>query len=112
MAQSPSIQAPLFYAPSSSPLVTRPIEQLRILFRQTLRITIHDRRVFLGTFVGTDKQLNILLVNTDEYRIGTDYEGNLNGRFVGQVMVPWRFIRRIEARAGNGSDSDDESMYM
>ena len=104
--------------PVADPSPSRPIDQLKILFRQTLRVTIHDGRIFLGTFVGTDKQLNIVLINTDEFRIGADYAfGNPNGRFVGQVMLPWDIIKRVEARSGNGTgygqkDSDDESMYM
>src|ERR1700722_18833504 len=43
---------------------------LKLLLRHPLRISVADGRVFIGTFVGTDQPLNILLVNTDEYRPG------------------------------------------
>lgn len=91
---------------------------LQALLRSLLRITTTDHRIFLGTFVGTDKDLNILLINTDEFRIspapssttkpgpGTptgaepdeEPEGESEGgRYVGQVMIPWKMIKRIEA---------------
>ena len=46
---------------------TPAVNALRSLLRQTLRITILDGRIFLGTFAGTDKLLNVLLVSTDEF---------------------------------------------
>ena len=66
------------------------------LLNDTLRVTITDGRIFLGTFVGTDSELNILLLNTDEFRLGPNE--NPNGRFVGQVMIPWRLVNKVEAR--------------
>jgi len=75
-----------------------------------LRIVTSDGRVFIGTFVGTDQLLNVLLVNTEEYRVHPTANANPNGRFVGQVMIPWRLIMQVEAplrktsqtRTGNG----------
>ena len=75
--------------------------------------------------MGTDKQLNILLVSTDEFRIGSDaVNGNSDGRFVGQVMIPWRLVRRVEAPstregmqipaedvAGSSQGDDDDDLY-
>ena len=75
--------------------------------------------------MGTDKQLNILLVSTDEFRIGSDaVNGNPDGRFVGQVMIPWRLVRRVEAPstregmqipaedvAGSSQGDDDDDLY-
>ena len=66
------------------------------LLNDTLRVTVTDGRIFLGTFVGTDRELNILLLNTDEFRLGPNE--NPNGRFVGQVMIPWRLVNKVEAR--------------
>ncbi|KAI0369913.1 hypothetical protein BV20DRAFT_967254 [Pilatotrama ljubarskyi] len=103
-----------------SPRTTQPsvnVERLQGMLKQTLRISVTDGRVFIGTFAGTDKQLNILLINTDEYRLGPDASSDgLDGRYVGQVMVPWRLVVRVERRMGesqgqNYRDSDDESMY-
>lgn len=88
-------------------------------------MTIDDGRIFVGTFVGTDKQLNVLLVSTEEFRIGPDaVDGNPDGRFVGQVMIPWRLVRRVEAPSerdgpqmpveytnGNLQGGDDEALY-
>ena len=75
--------------------------------------------LFLGTFAGTDKQLNILLINTDEYRLGPDADSDgQGGRYVGQVMIPWRLVVRVETQAEgehsrgiNYHDSDEDSMY-
>jgi len=69
------------------------IRNLKSILRGTLRIITDDDRAFVGTFVGTDKSLNILLVNTEELRL--DSGENAAGRYVGQVMVPWRLIRNI-----------------
>ncbi|RDX51516.1 hypothetical protein OH76DRAFT_1346720 [Lentinus brumalis] len=97
---------------------TANVEQLKALLRTTLRISVTDGRVFLGTFAGTDKQLNLLLINTDEYRVGPDAGPDaLDGRYVGQVMIPWRLVVRVESRLEGGQqarkyrDSDEESMY-
>lgn len=96
------------------------VEQLKALLRTTLRVTVTDGRVFLGTFAGTDKMLNILLINTDEYRLGPDAGPDaLDGRYVGQVMIPWRLVVRVESRAENqvhrlgrsSRDSDEDSLY-
>lgn len=94
------------------------VERLKGMLKQTIRVSVTDGRVFLGTFAGTDKQLNLLLINADEYRLGPDAgpEG-LEARYVGQIMVPWRLVVRVEGKLGGPhtqgrpSDSDDESMY-
>ena len=59
--------------------------------------------------------MNILLVNTDEFRIGPGE--NPNGRYVGQVLVPWRLVVKVEAQGGDeGSSSQNVgngvSLYM
>lgn len=83
---------------------TDAIRNLRSVLRGTLRIITNDDRAFIGTFVGTDKSLNVLLVNTEEFRLGASE--STAGRYVGQVMVPWRLIQNIglqvtdEANAG------------
>ena len=77
------------------------IRKLIELLRQILRITIEDGRVYLGTFAGTDKLLNILLLNAEEYRIGQD---GIAGRFVGQVLVPWRLVLNVESQSHTGLD--------
>ncbi|THU88194.1 hypothetical protein K435DRAFT_762055 [Dendrothele bispora CBS 962.96] len=73
-----------------------PIDTLKSLLRTTLRITVTDGRIFLGAFVGTDKPMNILLMETEEFRLGPGE--NPNGRYVGQVMIPWKMITKIEAQ--------------
>ncbi|CDO71764.1 hypothetical protein BN946_scf184920.g48 [Trametes cinnabarina] len=60
---------------SPRPRTTQPtinLEKLQGMLKQTLRVTVTDGRIFIGTFAGTDKQLNILLISTDEYRVGPD----------------------------------------
>lgn len=81
-------------------------DALKSLLRRPLRVTIADGRIFVGTFVGTDKALNLLLVNTDEFRLGP--AENPHGRYVGQVMIPWPRIVRVEAQTpGSSAGSDD-----
>ncbi|KAG6373114.1 hypothetical protein JVT61DRAFT_6716 [Boletus reticuloceps] len=82
-------------SPDPAIMDTPAIAAVRNLLKETVRIVTCDNRVFIGTFVGTDQLLNILLVNTEEYILGTDTPA---GRFVGQVMVPWRLIFQVESR--------------
>jgi len=72
---------------------TKAIRNLENILRGTLRVITDDHRALVGTFVGTDKSLNILLLNTKEVRL--DAGENTAGRYVGQVMVPWRIIQSI-----------------
>lgn len=83
------------------------ISHLKSLLRETLRITTNDGRIFIGTFAGTDRPLNVILINTEEYRIGP--EASRNGRYVGQIVTPWKCIVKIEA-AGQ-ADPNEEDLY-
>jgi len=86
------------------------IVALRRLLKQVLRVTVLDGRIFLGTFVGTDKPLNILLANAEEYRIGPSE--NPNGRYVGQVMIPWRLVVAAEAPHAEPSPAQDSDPVL
>jgi N-alpha-acetyltransferase 38, NatC auxiliary subunit len=87
---------------------TEAIRNLKSILRGTLRIITQDDRAFVGTFVGTDKSLNILLVNTEEFRLGGGPGENTvtaAGRYVGQVMVPWRLIRNVGLQVASESNA-------
>lgn len=73
------------------------IHRLKNLLRETIRVTVTDGRIFIGTFAGTDQPLNIVLLNTEEFRRGVEEEGVMSGRYIGQVMVPWRLVVKVEA---------------
>ncbi|KAF9475998.1 hypothetical protein BDN70DRAFT_840001 [Pholiota conissans] len=104
-AHSSSYTPPLSPIPSSPP--TSPpynafafphetaLGKVKRLLQQLLRITVNDGRVFVGTFAGTDKPLNIVMINAEEFRIGPDQ--NPDGRYVGQIMLPWKIIVKVEA---------------
>ncbi|KAL4065765.1 hypothetical protein V8B97DRAFT_2010080 [Scleroderma yunnanense] len=92
---------------SSSPEESPAIAAVKELFNQTLRVSTTDNRVFLGTFVGTDQQLNLLFVNTEEFILRQPFDPN--GRYVGQVMIPWRMIKQVEA---NECNADGGSLYI
>lgn len=82
---------------------TEAIQNLKSILRGIIRIITNDSRAFIGTFVGTDKSLNILLLNTEEFRL--DADANPAGRYVGQVMIPWRLIKDIGLQvAGEGDE--------
>ena len=92
-------------------------DRLRPLLRRTLRVCTTDNRIFLGTFAGTDQPLNIVLVNTEEYclvpaqsttglySIGEETDAlkieTPDGRFVGQVLIPWKMVAKIEVDVGD-----------
>jgi N-alpha-acetyltransferase 38, NatC auxiliary subunit len=98
---------------------------LQHLLGSLLRISIKDasNRIFLGTFVCTDKARNLVLANAEEYRLervivrrskigesehgGGDLGGNgeeegeeemfeRKGRYVGMVMIPWKYVLDVE----------------
>ncbi|KAI6137024.1 hypothetical protein EDD17DRAFT_1456426, partial [Pisolithus thermaeus] len=75
----------------SSPAITA----VRALLSRTLRVVTNDNRVFLGTFVGTDQLLNLLLVNTEEFLLEPCL--NAGGRYVGQILIPWRMVKQVGA---------------
>jgi len=64
--------------------------------QKPIRISTTDGRVFLGTFAGTDKPLNLLLSNAEEYKPAKSGGGMLEGRYVGMVLVPWRLVVKVE----------------
>ena len=92
---TPSSPSSTVSSPTAHHNNTGPILHLKDLLRETLRITVSDGRIFLGTFVGTDSLLNILLINTEEFRLGPDE--TRNGRYVGQVLIPWKLVVKAEA---------------
>ncbi|KAJ7037339.1 hypothetical protein C8F04DRAFT_952680 [Mycena alexandri] len=81
------------------------VERLEELLCQTLRVTITDGRIFIGSFAGTDQPLNILLLNTDEFRLGPDE--NPDGRYVGQVLIPWKLVVKAEVQSGSANRALD-----
>lgn len=87
-------------------MATDALTTVKDYLQRTLRICILDNRVFLGTFVCMDKQLNIILTNTEEYRLGESSQG----RFVGMVMVPWKQVTKVEVQ-GSGVQGDFEDGY-
>jgi small nuclear ribonucleoprotein (snRNP)-like protein len=80
------------------------VDRLSELLTQTLRITITDGRIFIGSFAGTDQPLNVLLLNADEFRLGPDE--NPDGRYVGQVLIPWRLVVKAEVHDPHRSLED------
>ncbi|KAF7986127.1 hypothetical protein HWV62_38476 [Athelia sp. TMB] len=84
---------------------TPAVSRLKGLLRENLRITTSDGRIFVGTFAGTDQPLNVILINTEEFRLGPGE--NRNGRYVGQIVTPWKCIVKIEAAGRQDPESED-----
>ncbi len=72
--------------------------------QKTLRIRINDERIFIGTFVCTDKHCNIILTNTEEFRPN----GGHQGRFVGMIMIPWKLVLKVEVETNEGTETDED----
>ncbi|KAI0729209.1 hypothetical protein BC629DRAFT_1269536, partial [Irpex lacteus] len=70
---------------SPSPPRSPALAKLTSLLRQTMRITITDGRLFLGTFAGTDRLLNIC----SSTQTSSVYP---HLPFVGLVLIPWRLV--------------------
>ncbi|KAG6840173.1 hypothetical protein C0991_008403 [Blastosporella zonata] len=88
-------------SPASPPALAR----LEAILRQVMRVTVSDGRIFLGTFAGTDQPLNLLLVNAEEFRLGA--EENPDGRYVGQIVIPWKLVVKVEAERKEGRHIDN-----
>ncbi|KAG8903335.1 hypothetical protein FRC00_000145, partial [Tulasnella sp. 408] len=69
-------------------------EFLESTLRLTYRITIQDGRIFIGNFACIDKQKNMILSNTEEYRANEP-----KGRYVGLIMIPWRWVVKAEVES-------------
>lgn len=95
-------------APNSTAL-----DSLQSILQQVLRITTVDSRIFMGIFAGTDKPLNIILINAEEYRItqisGQKMEVSEDGRYVGQVLLPWKMILKVEVHESDDVSKKNES---
>lgn len=103
---------------SSAPNSTA-LDSLRSLLQQVLRITTVDSRIFMGIFAGTDKPLNIILINAEEYRIfqspGQKAEVIEGGRYVGQVLLPWKMVLKVEVHESDDvpkKKRNDKRMYL
>lgn len=83
------------------------VDALKCLLNQTLRISASDGRTFIGNFAAVDKQKNIILTNTDEYRVG----GPVQGRYVSMIMMPWRLVRKVEAQSLRAVYGDESDLY-
>ncbi|TIA17538.1 hypothetical protein D6C80_03895 [Aureobasidium pullulans] len=89
-------------------------ENLTRLLNKTLRIHTTDSRIFVGTMKCTDQERNIILSLTHEYRqplpsvvenaamqmemdgVKGNVKVDMLKRFVGLVVVPGRYITKIE----------------
>nr|GAT43966.1 predicted protein [Mycena chlorophos] len=89
---------------------TSAIARLQDLLTRMLRVTTTEGRVFIGSFAGTDKPLNILLLNCDEYRISPGPDDNPDGRYVGQILVPWRLVVKVEMHGGPNARAGREAV--
>jgi small nuclear ribonucleoprotein (snRNP)-like protein len=93
----------------------RALEALTSTITQYYRINIQDGRVFIGIFTCMDKDKNIILTNTEEYHLeksamytkgsswsfvcfpaNSDFIFWPLGRYVGMVMIPWRYVVKVE----------------
>ncbi|ORX88536.1 hypothetical protein K493DRAFT_236290 [Basidiobolus meristosporus CBS 931.73] len=77
---------------------TENIRTLRSYLNLKARIKATDGRIFLGTFMCIDKDKNIILAQTDEYR-GVSPPPPVyleEKRFVGLVMIPGKHLVKVE----------------
>ncbi|KAG1473274.1 hypothetical protein G6F56_001048 [Rhizopus delemar] len=65
------------------------IQKLASYLNFQARIKITDGRIFVGTFMCIDKQKNVILANTKEYREEEE-------RLVGLVMIPGEHLVKME----------------
>lgn len=71
------------------------LDMLRSTLSQYYKITIQDGRYFIGSFACIDRDKNMILTNTEEYRTFRPGEPP-KARFVGMVMIPWKWVVKAE----------------
>ncbi|RUS30493.1 hypothetical protein BC938DRAFT_479309 [Jimgerdemannia flammicorona] len=79
------------------PRDTQNIARLRSYLNLKARVHASDGRVFLGTFVCTDKERNVILAHTEEF-------SGQEKRQVGLVMIPGKHLVKIEIEDLETSD--------
>jgi small nuclear ribonucleoprotein (snRNP)-like protein len=115
---TPTATAPQTIAPTTTPTTaaSNASTYLSTFLNRTLHVHTTDGRMFAGQMKCTDPERNIILSMTHEYRqpsagdvalaaerAGRSGSGNgktvkvdMKKRFVGLVVVPGRYIRKIE----------------
>jgi small nuclear ribonucleoprotein (snRNP)-like protein len=97
-------------APTATSAVDQAISLLSQYLGRTLRVHTNDKRVFVGQMKCTDRECNIVLALTQEYRQPPDSELKataektgeaktqvpFTNRYVGLVVVPGKYITKIE----------------
>ncbi|KAF3936552.1 hypothetical protein ABW19_dt0202394 [Dactylella cylindrospora] len=100
---------------------------LHSFITKTLRVTTKDTRMFVGELKCTDRDANLILSRTHEYRVpkfkpeDLGKKVDLTSRFLGLVVVMGVDIERIEVEeergigattveGGGDGDEDGESM--
>ncbi|EWC44662.1 hypothetical protein DRE_06558 [Drechslerella stenobrocha 248] len=79
---------------------------LQSFITKTLRVTTKDTRMFVGELKCTDRDANLILARTHEYRVprfqaeDLGRRINLSSRFLGLVVVMGADIQSIEVDAG------------
>ncbi|ORX57227.1 hypothetical protein BCR36DRAFT_345228 [Piromyces finnis] len=98
---------------------TENIKELSRYIYNKLRVTIEDKREFIGYFMCIDKDKNIILSATNEYCLKEEtdkkdqneidnsddfefdenkmFEDKYESRFVGLIMIPGKYIKKVEA---------------
>ncbi|KAK0640480.1 hypothetical protein DIS24_g9284 [Lasiodiplodia hormozganensis] len=100
-------------ATTPSPSTVSPTQAITYLTQfigRNLRVHVTDKRMFIGQMKCTDKDRNIILALTHEYRPPSEaairaaiassgdpsVQLPLSSRYVGLVVVPGRYVTRIE----------------
>ncbi|KAF8608874.1 hypothetical protein BDV93DRAFT_211813 [Ceratobasidium sp. AG-I] len=71
------------------------VRELQSLLSKTLRVSIEDGRSFIGTFACIDREKNLVLSSTEEYPAPSLHSTD-GPRFIGLIMVPWRWVVQVE----------------
>ena len=70
------------------------------ILNKTVHISIHDGRLFTGSFRCTDNESNIILSNAFEYRDSSEVDDQgatkKTSRFLGLIVVPKHQTTKIE----------------
>jgi len=121
--QPPSLSTTTSAPPDLTPSQTNAISSLTSLLHQPLRITIIDKRTFIGTFICVDPGCNIILSNAEEFRPepttqeereirenrdmywprsrrGPGEGEGWGGRQLGMVLVPGKVVVKVEVEEG------------
>ncbi|KAG9415414.1 N-alpha-acetyltransferase 38, NatC auxiliary subunit [Aphanomyces cochlioides] len=85
--------------PHEFDVLPKEIQKVMGLLDEQLRVEITDGRILVGHFHCLDRDQNLILTDTAEFRCPQDSTFAPSVRSLGMILIPGRHVRKISRRA-------------